>query len=184
MAGRMREYILEVAGDLFSRQGINSTSVDNIAAQAQVAKVTLYKYFKSKELLIIEYLRSQEERLWKKLAEASRQENALAELESWVIALLDVIGDKGFKGFASINAGVEFPQSNNPVNQISCEFSRQLKSQIAALAAKAGIQQADALAAQLSLVVEGAAIRERNQQSGESVSYAKMLVKTLINSAI
>ena len=35
----------------------------------------------------------------------------------------------------------------------------------------------------LSLVGEGAVIRERNQQSGESVSYAKMLVKTLINSA-
>ncbi|MCB5186464.1 TetR/AcrR family transcriptional regulator [Methylobacillus caricis] len=179
----MRDYILQAAGDLFSRQGFNSTSVDNIAAQAQVAKVTLYKYFKSKELLIIEYLREQDSKLWKKLADAPQQENALAELEALVIALLDVIGDKDFKGFASINAGVEFPQSDNPVNQISKEFSRQLRDQLTELANKAKIKQADALALQLALVVEGASITERDQQGSESIGHAKSLVKTLINSA-
>ncbi|MDR5170403.1 helix-turn-helix transcriptional regulator [Methylobacillus flagellatus] len=183
MARRMREYILEVAGDLFSRQGINSTSVDNIAAQAQVAKVTLYKYFKSKELLIIEHLRTQEEKLWQRLAEASRQESALAELEALVVGLLDIIGEKDFKGFASIKAGVEFPQPDHPVNQRSREFSRQLRSQFAELAEKAGIKQAEALALQLALVVEGAAITERSQQGSDFVGHAKSLVKTLINSA-
>lgn len=183
MAARMREYILEAAGDLFSRQGINATSVDNIAAQAQVAKVTLYKYFKSKELLIIEYLRAQDEKLWEKLADVSRQENALADLETWVSALLDIIGDKDFKGFASISAGVEFPQPDNPVNQVSCEFSKQLRSQIAELAVKAGIKQAETLAMQLALVVEGAAITERNQEGSESISHAKSLAKMLIQNA-
>ena len=50
----MREYILEVASDLFLTQGINATSVDAIVAKADIAKVTLYKYFNSKEQLILE----------------------------------------------------------------------------------------------------------------------------------
>ncbi|MCB5191087.1 TetR/AcrR family transcriptional regulator [Methylobacillus arboreus] len=183
MSSRMRDYILEAAGDLFSRQGFNSTSVDNIAAQAQVAKVTLYKYFKSKELLIIEYLREQNSKLWKKLAESPQQGNARDELESMVISLLEVIGDKDFKGFASINAGVEFPQADNPVNQISKEFSKQLREQMTELATRAGIKHAEALALQLALVIEGASIAERNQQGSQSILHAQALVKTLINSA-
>lgn len=179
----MREYILQAAGDLFSKQGFNSTSVDHIAAQAQVAKVTLYKYYKSKELLIIEYLRNQDEKLWKKLADAPQQETALAELETLVDTLLDVISEKDFKGFASLNAGIEFPQSENPMNQISKEFSKQLRDQITELANKAGIKSANVLALQLALVVEGAAITQKNQFDNESVMHAKALVKTLINSA-
>lgn len=183
MSSRMRNYILEAAGDLFSRQGFNSTSVDNIAAQAQVAKVTLYKYFKSKELLIIEYLREQDSKLWQKLAQAPQKENARAELEGLVIALLDVIAEKDFKGFASINAGVEFPQADNLVNQTSKEFSKQLREHITALATKAGVKHATTLGLQLALVIEGASITERSAPNSESITHAKTLVHTLINTA-
>lgn len=183
MSSRMRDYILAAAGDLFARQGFNSTSVDNIAAQAQVAKVTLYKYFKSKELLIIEYLREQDSKLWEKLAASSQQENARAELESMVQQLLDVIADKDFKGFASLNAGVEFPQQDNPVNQTAKEFSRQLRQQMASLATGAGIKQAETLALQLALVIEGASITARQQQDSPSIQHAQSLAQTLIKSA-
>ncbi|MCB5183949.1 TetR family transcriptional regulator [Methylobacillus gramineus] len=131
--------------------------------------------------LIIEYLREQDSKLWQKLAQARQQENAKAELEGLVITLLDAIADKDFKGFASINAGVEFPQSDNPVNQTSKEFSRQLREQITELATKAGIQHAAALGLQLALVIEGASITQRNHQASESIAHAKTLVRTLIN---
>ena len=63
MATQMREHILGVASDLFSNRGINATSVDTIVAEAGIAKVTLYKYFKSKEQLILEYLKQYDEKL-------------------------------------------------------------------------------------------------------------------------
>lgn len=40
--------ILETAQVLFTEHGVDNVSVDEIAAQAQVSKVTLYKYFGSK----------------------------------------------------------------------------------------------------------------------------------------
>jgi AcrR family transcriptional regulator len=184
MATQMREYILNVASELFSSQGINATSVDTIVAKADIAKVTLYKYFKSKEQLILEYLREYDGKLWKKLSEVTEKEaDATAKLNALVNAMLDWIGDPEFKGFAFINASVEFPQSENPVHQTSLEFAQTLRNTLAELAREAGIKNADTLALQLALVVEGTAITERTQRGTGAVAHAKELAKILIRSA-
>jgi AcrR family transcriptional regulator len=52
----LREKILNTAAYLFQTQGINSTGVDTIVAVAGTTKMTLYKYFRSKENLILEVL--------------------------------------------------------------------------------------------------------------------------------
>ena len=80
MATKMREYILEVASDLFLTQGINATSVDAIVAKADIAKVTLYKYFKSKEQLILEYLKDYDDKLWSILAKGDEHADAETQL--------------------------------------------------------------------------------------------------------
>ncbi|HQR51555.1 MAG TPA: TetR/AcrR family transcriptional regulator [Methylophilaceae bacterium] len=184
MATQMREYILGVASDLFSSQGINATSVDTIVAKADIAKVTLYKYFKSKEQLILEYLREYDDRLWKKLSEVTAQQgDAASKLTALVNAMLDWIADPDFKGFAFINASVEFPQSESPVHQSSLEFAQTLRNTLATLAKEAGIKGADTLALQLSLVIEGAAITERTQRGSGAAEHAKALAKVLIGSA-
>lgn len=48
------ERIKQVAMELFSAHGPERVSVDEIAAKARVSKVTLYKYFGSKEALYVE----------------------------------------------------------------------------------------------------------------------------------
>ncbi|HEY8354736.1 MAG TPA: helix-turn-helix domain-containing protein [Methylophilaceae bacterium] len=180
----MRDYILSVASDLFSRQGINATSVDAIVAKADIAKVTLYKYFKSKEQLIIEYLREYDARLWARLTEiTAQQKDAVSRLYALVNGMLDWIGDPEFKGFAFINASVEFPQRDDPVHQSSLEFARTFRQMLTESAREAGLKNPDALALQLALVIEGAAITERMQRGTGAVENAKALAKTLIDAA-
>ncbi len=184
MATQMREYILGVASDLFSSQGINATSVDAIVAKADIAKVTLYKYFKSKEQLILAYLREYDDRLWQKLSAVTAQEgDAAGKLTSLVDAILDWIGDPEFKGFAFINASVEFPQLENPVHRTSLEFAQSLRNKLTSLARESGIKNADTLALQLALVIEGTAITERTQRGTGAVNHAKALAKVLIDAA-
>jgi AcrR family transcriptional regulator len=185
MATQMREYILGVASDLFSSQGINATSVDTIVAKADIAKVTLYKYFKSKEQLILEYLREYDTQLWNKLSEATIRNDlpARTRLNALVDAMLDWIADPEFKGFAFINASVEFPEAESAVHQSSLEFAQSLRNRMAELAKEAGFENADTLALQLALVVEGAAITERTQRGTGAVNHAKELAKILIDSA-
>src|SRR5215211_3357234 len=51
-----RQVIMAAARALFDEHGVEATSVDAIAARAELAKGTLYLYFKSKEELLIALL--------------------------------------------------------------------------------------------------------------------------------
>jgi AcrR family transcriptional regulator len=49
-----RERILEVARELFTRQGYDKTSLRDIAEQLQITKAALYYYFERKEDILLE----------------------------------------------------------------------------------------------------------------------------------
>ncbi len=185
MATQMRERILGVASDLFSSRGINATSVDTIVAEAGIAKVTLYKYFESKEQLILEYLRQYDAKLWQKLSARKAAQNAAPRdsIMDLVHAVMDWIEDPEFKGFAFVKATVEFPQSGNPVHQTSVEFARTLRDTLADIAAEAGVRNAETLALQLSMVIEGAAITEHMQRGSGAVRHARDLARILVETA-
>ncbi len=51
-----RARILATAYKLFTRRGVSNVGVDKIVAEAGVAKATLYKYFPSKEDLVLAFL--------------------------------------------------------------------------------------------------------------------------------
>lgn len=58
-----KERLITTAYDLFTRRGISDVGVDEIVAKAGVAKATLYKYFPSKEDLVLAFFAHREE-LW------------------------------------------------------------------------------------------------------------------------
>ncbi len=61
MASSKREHLIDIARRLFYRDGFHNTGIDAILAEAGVAKMTLYKHFKSKEELILACLHRQDE---------------------------------------------------------------------------------------------------------------------------
>ncbi len=52
-----RNHIMEVALDLFAKEGYHSTSISTIAKKAGISKGLMYNYFESKEDLILSILR-------------------------------------------------------------------------------------------------------------------------------
>ncbi len=53
---RTQERILAVACELFARRGIAAVTVEEIAAQAEVGKGTVYNYFAAKEDIVVAFL--------------------------------------------------------------------------------------------------------------------------------
>ncbi len=53
---KTRQNIITIAIDLFKTQGIEETTMERIANDADVSKRTLYKYFKSKEAIISDFI--------------------------------------------------------------------------------------------------------------------------------
>ena len=52
-----RERILIAARELFARHGVHGVGVEAVAEAAGTNKMTLYRHFESKDLLVAEYLR-------------------------------------------------------------------------------------------------------------------------------
>lgn len=179
----MRDHILDVASELFATRGINATGVDTIVASAGIAKMTLYKYFKSKEQLIVEYLKKHDDILRKGLFDRV-QDAPSNQIKPLLDAVMQWIADPEFKGFAFINAFVEFPQSESQVNQVSVEFAQALRATIARSAEQSGIKKPEILALQLSLLIEGAAMAEQMQPGSGAIEHAREAANILIDAAL
>lgn len=186
MAYGLREKILDVASDLFLTRGINSTGVDTIVAVAGTTKMTLYKHFKTKEELILEVLRRghQEFSEWLRArldANATQPQDKLGKLfecvEEWVSA-------PNFRGMSFLKASAEFPNEENPVHRLSAEHARQLRQYIAGLATEAGARDPQALALQLSLLMEGAMLSEQMKRGSGAAKYARRAAAVLIEAAV
>lgn len=105
----VRDKILLTAHDLFYSTGFRATGVDTLIKEAKVTKVTFYRHFPSKSLLILAYLQYRHE-IWIKwfettlrrhLDESQIPSDALsATLAEWFIS-------PQFHGCAFINASAE-----------------------------------------------------------------------------
>ncbi|MFM9834790.1 MAG: TetR/AcrR family transcriptional regulator [Methylophilaceae bacterium] len=181
----LKDKILETATDLFQTRGINSTGVDTIVAVAGTTKMTLYKYFDSKETLILEVLNKSQQDFqdWldDKLNSSSKKpadkiQKLFDFIEEWV-------SSPNFVGMGFIKASAEFPNEENPIHQLSSKQSREFRQYIAKLAAEATIKDADGLALQLSLLFEGAVQAEQMKRGSGAMKYAKKAAKILIDGA-
>ena len=182
----LREKILNTATTLFQTQGINSTGVDTVVAVAGTTKMTLYKYFGSKEELILEVLRKghQDFQVWleENLSLTSKNPSDKIKqlfdyIEEWVIS-------PDFLGLGYIKAAAEFPSEENPIHQLSSQQSREFRQFIGKLASDANIKDANGLALQLSLLFEGAVQAEQMRRGSGAIKYAKKAAKILIDGAI
>jgi AcrR family transcriptional regulator len=92
-AQRNRERILEVAKQVFTRQGVEA-SMDEIAKRARIGPGTLYRHFPSRDDLLAAVYISEVE----KLAEAQKKFSAelppVEALRAWMLVFIDYIAAK------------------------------------------------------------------------------------------
>ena len=133
----VREKILLTAHDLFYSSGFKATGVDTIIKQAKVTKVTFYRHFPGKSLLIVAYLHYRhgiwidwfESTLRRHLAAGKTPASALSDtLYEWFISAL-------FHGCAFINASAEAKSEENEgeIKDICRNHKTETKAKIASL---------------------------------------------------
>lgn len=133
----IRDKIVLTAHDLFYSTGFKATGVDTIIKQAHVTKVTFYRHFPSKSLLILAYLNYRHE-LWMNdfvtalrlhLAGGKTPAQALsATLQGWFMS-------PDFHGCAFINASAEAKSEEieSEIKEICRSHKQETKANIAAL---------------------------------------------------
>ncbi|MFF5935973.1 TetR/AcrR family transcriptional regulator [Streptomyces sp. NPDC012508] len=90
---RTRNALLRVALELFTTQGYEQTTVDEIADAVEVSQRTFFRYFTSKEEVAFAVQQMVEERFVQALVERPAQEGPLDAMRNAVLASWDTIGE-------------------------------------------------------------------------------------------
>ena len=182
----LAEKILQAASELFYSQGVRATGVEAIVKTAGTTKMSLYKYFPSKDDLVIAFLRKRDKDF---TAWFVNEVNNKAETpQTKLLAIFDILEEwlaiPEFRGCAFINAAAEFPVEGNPVHQVSAKFYDNFRNYITHLAKECNAKAPEVLALQLSLLIEGAIVSEQMKRHSRAIDYAKQAAVVLINAEI
>ena len=154
-----RERILDAANRLFYADGIRAVSVDAVAEKAGVTKRTLYYHFRSKDDLVAAYLASRDQpnlalfELWFRAAEGGLAER--------VAALFENLGRSArhpkWKGCGFLRTAAELANMpGHPAMAVGAAHKKKFEAWLAGAIAAEGRDDAEALARQVVLLMDGA----------------------------
>jgi AcrR family transcriptional regulator len=146
----MKDRILETADRLFYLQGIRAVGVDTIAAEIGISKRTLYNHFPSKDALITAYLTRRSRPI--RPSDKAPAEQILGTFE----ALQRRFASEDFRGCPFVNAVAELGAADQAVRKIAVAFKDSRRAWFFDLLTQLGVADADGLAIQLQLLVDGA----------------------------
>lgn len=156
-----RERLLDTAYDLFSTRGVRGVGVDEVIAKAGVAKATLYRYFPSKEELVLAFLQEREQRWTVGWVEKQARERGTTAQER-LLAIFDLFDEwfqrEDFEGCSFINILLEMG-TNHSAGQASVKHLENIRTVVGTLAAEAGIADTDAFARSWHILMKGSIVQ-------------------------
>jgi len=173
----MKERILETADRLFYLQGIRAVGVDTIAAEIGISKRTLYNHFPSKDELIQAYLARRF--VQPRPSDKTPAEQILGTFDS----LERRFGSRDFRGCPFVNAVAELGAEDQAVKKIAVAFKESRRVWFRDLLMQLEIDNADDLATQLTLLVDGSIAQDLVRNDPSMARAAKAAARVLLENA-
>ena len=183
-APQARDRIVGAAADLFFSKGIRATGVDTLIEHAGVAKSTFYRQFRSKDELIVAWLRSSQAR-WIDVVTAELEEDrippARALAEFW-----DRLGDwaerEGYLGCPYLKALAEIEEPSHVARLEVDAFIHEVDDYFARTAAACGLRSPREIGLRLRLLTMGALTAIVVERSREPLDRARDVTVHLLAS--
>ncbi|WP_407152091.1 TetR/AcrR family transcriptional regulator [Bradyrhizobium sp. ORS 86] len=175
----MKERILETADRLFYLQGIRAIGVDTIAAEIGISKRTLYNHFPSKDALISAYL--ERRFVQPRPSDKPPVEQILATFDS----LERRFSSRDFRGCPFVNAVAELgpEDEDHSVKNIAIAFKESRRVWFRDLLKQLGVADAEGLATQLALLVDGSIAQDLVRDDPAMARAAKQAARVLLANA-
>lgn len=170
----MKERILETAERLFYGAGIRATGVDTIAAEVGISKRTLYNHFPSKDALVAAYLKRgfQEPR--------ASERPPIQQIVRYFDRLEKGFAARDFRGCRFVNAVAELGDDDRAARKIAIDYKEGRRLWFRERLIAGGVADADALATQLAMLVDGAIamamVRDDPAMARAAASAARVLL--------
>jgi AcrR family transcriptional regulator len=157
----VRGRILQAAYDLFCREGINTVGIDRIVAEAGVAKMSLYRHFRSKEELVLAVL-DLREKLWRVDWLEAEVERRAPPGKARLLAVFDLFDEwfrrDDYEGCLFINTLLEVHDRGNPLHAAAAEKRARIRALLRRWAEEAGIAEPETFAWEYQMLMNGAIV--------------------------
>ncbi len=170
-----RERILEQASVLFHQQGYNSTGINQIISEANVAKASFYQHFKSKDDLCVAFLNKRHDYWFNNLIDfTSKSKNQKEKVISAFDFIMQMNERENFRGCSFLNILSEISKEQESIlkviqshkNDLRIFFNQLVKDEL--------------LATHIYLLFESAIIESQLFKSNEIVHQSKAITTSLI----
>ena len=173
----MQERILETVDRLFYRHGIRAIGVDTVADEVGISKRTLYNHYPSKDGLIAAYLA-------RRLVELEMTDRPpLEQILGAFDRLERSVASKSFRGCPFVNAVAELGREVREANKFAVTFKERRRLWFRDLLSRLGIADADRVATELALLLDGAISASLVRDDPSFVRAARDAAVTLIEAA-
>lgn len=177
--GTARDRLLLAADDLFYRRGIRAVGVDQIAKTADVAKISLYRAFPSKDHLIVGYLVERDAAFWRSWDDAIKGLSAPRERLTAVLDLLrDAVVDPSYRGCPFANFTAEFPEREHEGRKVVAASKQELRRRLFELCRDLNVSAPKSLADGLFLIIEGAFAASQTAKDADPVAGSALIWAT------
>jgi AcrR family transcriptional regulator len=186
VSARPRDRILTTATSLFYQEGIAAVGVNRIIGQADVAPMTLYRQFGSKDALVAAALEQWGDQWLHWLADAleRRGDDPQDRFDGLWDTLEEWFASDGFKGSFVANAATELRSDpDHPAHAVIARHRLAMRQLLEDLAKMAGAYDAAVLAAQLQVLIDGAISAAATDRDPAAARGARSLAQAAVGAA-
>ena len=181
-----RAKVLDAATELFYARGIHTVGVDEIARTAGTSKLSLYRHFGSKDLLVDAVMTARSDRVHAWLA--TKVQHLDDSPSGRLLAIFDAIcewyAEPGFRGCAIVNAATD-TRGDQRASTVTlsrhhlARYQEMFETELAAM----GVDDPANLARQLLVLLEGATTIAAIEGTPDAGNHARHMAETLLSSA-
>ena len=181
----VRDRILDTASRLFYGHGVRAVGVDLVVLEAAVAKTSLYRYFPTKDDLIVAFLEREDLEFWAQWDGVAAQfpDDPAGELDAHMRWIGERLARSNYRGCPQINVAAEFAEPDHPARQVSRRHMQALRDRLLNIAQRLGAARPEQLAAQLAVLVNGAFVSSGLLDPEEATGVLRTALQALLAGA-
>lgn len=179
-----RDRLLETARELFLRDGVPQTGINTVTAKAEVARMTLYNNFASKNELILAVFEQESERRREAIESTQKiLEGPFEKVLAIFVVALDFASQKGFRGCAFINLAIEAAAPDSALHDLAKRHKDWIHQNVLQNLGEGNFTDPEALARQICVLWDGGSVGAYVHQSDAPILTARDAARALMRGA-
>lgn len=170
-----KQRILDIASGLFHRQGYNSTGINQIISEANVAKASFYSHFKSKDDLCLAFLQARHDYWFSQLlAYCSKAKGPKERVLTAFDFIIYMNGKEDFRGCSFLNILSELSKDQGAILSLIQSHKNDLRNFF-----RKELEEAS-LSDHMYLLFESSLVESQLFRSNDLVNRSKEIINVLL----